>query len=105
MTMTWAAFESALSGQPDACKALDSLATWCMDDVQAILDRIGAGEAGHLIAKAQTAESQERRAKLAASLDTIDDHLPVGRVTRQSRFSRRYVWVGQDSPNSDVVGA
>ncbi len=105
MTTPWAAFESALSGQPDASKALDSLAISCMDDIQEMLERIGAGEVGSLLTKAQTAESQERRAKLAASLEIIDDHLPVGRVTRLSRFSRRYVWVGEDSPNSDMVGA
>jgi len=105
MTMTWATFESALSGQSDASNALDSLTTSRMDDVQAMLGRIGAGEAGRLLTKALMVESQERRAKLAAGLDIIDDRLPVGRVRRQSRFSRRYVWAGQDSPNSDMIGA
>jgi hypothetical protein len=48
-----------------------------MDDIQAILDGIGAGEAGRLLANALTAGSQERRTKLAAGLSIIDDHLPL----------------------------
>jgi len=71
-----------------------------MDDVQAMLDRIGADEAGRLLAQALTAESQTRLSKLAASLAVIDRHLPVGRVKRSVLSSRRHVWVGQ-VPNGD----
>ena len=67
-----------------------------------MLDGIGAGEAGRLLADALTAESATRLSKLAASLDVIDHHLPVGRVRKSVMFSRRSVWVGQ-VPNGDSV--
>jgi hypothetical protein len=77
MAMTWAAFESALGGHLDSAGALDALITSCTVDVQAMLDRIGAGEAGRLPAEAVTAETETRLSKLAAALDVIDARLPV----------------------------
>jgi hypothetical protein len=102
MTLTWAAFESALSEHLDPSGAIDALTTSSAEDVQAMLDRIGAGEAGRLLADALTADSETRLSKLAASLDIIDRHLPVGRVRKSVMLHRRSVWAGQP-PNGDSV--
>lgn len=102
--MTWASFESALGGHRSASGALAALTMSCMPDLQAMLDRIGAGEAGPLLAAAQAAGSQERRSKLAAGLEIIDHHVPVDdRVTKQARFGRRRVSTSQLSPGIDMV--
>ena len=89
MTMTWAAFESAISGATDAREALDALATSSMDDIQAMLDSVGVGDAGRLLAKALTADAPERQTTLAASLRIIDDHLPAKSETRHGLLGRR----------------
>ena len=102
MTLTWAAFESALSGHLDPSGAINALIMSSAEDVRAMLDRIGAGEAGRLLADALTAESETRVSKLAAGLDIIDHHLPVGRVRKSVMLSRRSVWAGQ-VPNGDSV--
>jgi hypothetical protein len=95
MTMTWAAFESALSGHRDPAGALDALTTSSMEDVQAMLDGIGAGEAGRLLKEALAAESPARLSKLAASLEIIDRHLSAGSMRRADVFPWRRVWVGE----------
>lgn len=102
MTMTWVAFESALDGHSDPSGALDALTTSSLQDLQAMLDRIGAGEAGPLLADATTAESETRMAKLTAGLEIIDHHLPTGRAKAATMFRRRSVWVGQ-APDGDSV--
>jgi hypothetical protein len=102
MTLTWAAFESALSGHLHPSGAIDALTVSSAVDIRAMLGRIGAGEAGRLLADALTAESETRLSKLAASLDIIDHHLPVGRVRKSTMLSRRSVWVGQ-VPTGDSV--
>lgn len=102
MTMTWVAFEDALSGHRDPTEALDALTTSSMEDLQAALDRIGADEAGHLLAQTPTADSQARLAKLAAGLGIIDLHLSVGRVRKLALFGTRYSWADHD-PNGDTI--
>jgi hypothetical protein len=102
--MTWAALETVLGGHLDASGALDALTTSSMQDVQAMLDGIDAGEAGRLLAEALTAEPQTRLAKLAAGLEIIDQRLPTGQVRRAAVFGWRRGWVGETS-NGDSIRA
>ena len=104
MTMTWATFASALDGHRDASAALDALTMSPMADVQAMLDGIGAGDAGPFLAQIQTDDSQERRSVLAAGLDIIDHHVPVdSQVTKPALFSRRRTWTGQAGLSGDAL--
>jgi hypothetical protein len=104
MTMTWAAFAAALNGRRDASGALDALTTAAMPDLQAMLDAIGAGEAGPLLAQSRAADPQRRRTKLAAALDIIDGRVPVNaRVTQRALFGRRHNSTAQFFPSGDRV--
>lgn len=102
MTLKWATLEMALGGRGNAADALDALAISSMRDVESMLERLGAGEAGRMLARALPAEAAERRSGLAASLGIIDDHLPVGRVKRQILSRQRWVWVGE-RPTGDAL--
>lgn len=104
MTLTWVAFESALSGHLAPPGALDALAASSMEELQAILDRVGADEAGRLLAEALSAGSRTRPSKLAACLEIIDRQLPVGRLRKSLLTRRRVGWAGQ-ARNGDAVRA
>jgi hypothetical protein len=102
MTMQWATLETAFAGRNNAADALDALVVSSMRDVETMLEGIGAGEAGRMLAEALRAESRERRTKLAASLGIIDKHLPVGRVKRQILNLQQWVWAGE-RPAGDAL--
>lgn len=102
MTLTWTAFESSLSGHSTPFAAIDALTTASMEEVQVMLDGIGAGEAGGLLAAVRAAESETRLSKLAAALEIIDRRLPAGRVRKATLFSRGSVRAGQ-LPDADSV--
>lgn len=102
MTLTWTAFQAALDGAPDPSGAIDALTASSALDLPAMLDRIGAAEAGRLLTEALTADREARLATLAASLDIIESHLPAGRVSKPSIFSRRSAWTGA-APTADSV--
>jgi hypothetical protein len=104
MTLTWAAFETALSGQLDPSGAIDALGKPSMENLQATLESIGAGEAGRLLADALTADAVTRPSKLAASLEVIDQHLPVGQARKPTLLRRRRLGEGgQAAPTADSI--
>jgi len=92
VTMTWATIESALEGSRSAPEMIAALAGSCAADIEEMLDRIGAGDAGRLLREAGLLHSAERRGKLAACLAVLDGLPIAGGHTEKgalSRFGRR----------------
>lgn len=90
--MTWATIETALEGSRTAPEMVAALAGSCAAETGEMLDRVGAGEAEHLLREAQHAQSAERRGKLAACLAVLDKTVVAGVQTHKGalpRFGRR----------------
>jgi len=88
VAMTWATIESALEGSRTAPEMVAALAGSCPVEIEEVLDRIGAGEAGRLLSEAQRAQSAERRGKLAACLAVLDKTVVAGGQTHKGALPR-----------------
>ncbi|WP_194892736.1 hypothetical protein [Catenulispora pinisilvae] len=90
MPMAWSTFESALDGVPTASAGLDALLGSHALEVLALLDAVGAEDAGPLLRRAVAAEPSEREADLDAALRIIAEHADVEALVPEADVDVRY---------------
>lgn len=88
MTMAWTTIESALENSRTAPEIIAAPAGTSAAEIEQMLDRIGAGDAGVLLREAQRARPAERRAKLAACLAVLDKTVAAGGERDKAAMTR-----------------